>query len=200
MIDLSSARCSAGAFVTYSFSGLNEGRPRTQRQQECAKQCTGKDQRNNINELHSPLPLLIITPSTFFHHFTTPLQTHFVCKLPLTTPNPTSAPQLSTKTTLKAPQNCPTEYCTSPSGTLKYAITRLAGRKRIVNFVRSRVMRVRCSTSRDSLRVRREKFCGCVSEFVWEKGFRWARSGLQVRRAIPFASDTLQSHSERTNQ
>ena len=37
-------------------------------------------------------------------------------------------------------------------------MTRLAGKKRMVNLVSSRVMRVRCSTSRDSLRVRREKF------------------------------------------
>jgi hypothetical protein len=37
-------------------------------------------------------------------------------------------------------------------------MTRVAGKKRMVNFVSKRVMRVRCSTSRDSLRVRREKF------------------------------------------
>ena len=50
-------------------------------------------------------------------------------------------------------------YSAFPRGTLKYAITRLAGRKRMVNLVRRSVMRVRCSTSRDSFSVRREKFC-----------------------------------------
>jgi hypothetical protein len=86
------------------------------------------------------------------------LQTHPVCKLPLTTPKPTSAAQLSTKTTLKDAQNCPIVYCTRSNGTLKYVITSVAGKKRMVNFVSKRVIRVRCSTSRDSLRVRREKF------------------------------------------
>ena len=91
--------------------------------------------------------------------FTTNRQTQPVCKLPVEIPNPTKAARLSTKTTLNDPQNWPRVYSAFPKGTLKYAITRLAGRKRMVNFVSSRVMRVRCSTSRDSFRVRREKFC-----------------------------------------
>jgi hypothetical protein len=74
------------------------------------------------------------------------------------TPKPTRAAQLNTKTTLNDAQNCPIVYCTLPNGTLKYDITSVAGRKRMVNFVSRSVMRVRCSTSRDSLRVRREKF------------------------------------------
>jgi hypothetical protein len=98
--------------------------------------------------------------------FTTSLQTQPVCRLPVDTPNPTRAAKLSTKTTLKDPQNWPRVYSAFPKGTLKYAITRLAGRKRMVNLVRRSVMRVRCSTSRDSLRVRREKFC-FEGKLVW---------------------------------
>jgi hypothetical protein len=90
--------------------------------------------------------------------FTTNVQTQPVCRLPLTAPNPTKAARLRNKTTLKDAQNWLSVYSAFPKGTLKYAITRLAGKNRMVNFVRSRVMRVRCSTSRDSFRVRREKF------------------------------------------
>jgi hypothetical protein len=106
-------------------------------------------------------------PPTLLHPLLAPFftisQTQPVCKLPLITPNPTSAAQLSTKTTPNDAQNCPIVYCTFSKGTLKYDMTNVAGRKRMVNLVSSRVMRVRCSTSRDSLRVRREKFCGMGS-------------------------------------
>jgi hypothetical protein len=58
-------------------------------------------------------------------------------------------------------------------------MTSVAGRKRMVNFVRRSVMRVRCSTSRDSLRVRREKFWmgGEVSEVVVFEGIGVRREG-----------------------
>lgn len=104
---------------------------------------------------HNRPPIPLTTP---FTPLTIVVHTHPVCKLPLTIPKPTRAAQLSTNTTLKEPQNCPRVYSACCKGTLKYAMTRLAGRNKMVNLVRSRVMRVRCSTSRDSLRVKREKF------------------------------------------
>lgn len=53
---------------------------------------------------HSLPPIHLTTP---FTPLTIVAHTHPVCKLPLTIPNPTSAAQLSTNTTLKEPQNCP---------------------------------------------------------------------------------------------
>ena len=104
------------------------------------------------------LPSIARRPQTFhqsrltrpFTALAPAFHTQPVCKLPLTTPKPTRAAQLSTNTTLKEAQNCPMVYSTLWKGTLKYAMTRLAGRKRMVNLVRRRVMRVRCSTSTEA--------------------------------------------------
>lgn len=71
----------------------------------------------------------------------------------------------------------------------------------MVNFVRRSVMRVRCSTSRDSLRVRREKFC---MECQWMEeptvGIWREDRDLPKRLAILSASDTPRSHSKRTDR
>jgi hypothetical protein len=128
---------------------------------ESDRSCARRTKRKWQRDL-PPYPFLT-TPFTIF---TIHVHTHPVCKLPLMIPNPTSAAQLNTKTTLKDAQNCPSVYSAWFKGTLKYAMTRLAGRNRMVNLVSRRVMRVRCSTSRDSLRVRREKFCAYVSGWV----------------------------------
>jgi hypothetical protein len=52
-------------------------------------------------------PILLTTPFTIF---TIHVHTHPVCRLPLMIPNPTSAAQLNTNTTLNDAQNCPSVY------------------------------------------------------------------------------------------